>query len=407
MIYMEKKRIYFDYQATAPMDRRVLDEMMPTMTNEFGNAGSKSHIFGWEAEKYVDKARQQIAEVIGADDKDIIFTSGATESNNLAIKGVMRFNRNKIKNHIVTVKTEHKCVIETCKYLQAKDNFEVAFLDVEPNGIINLNKLKEAITDKTIMVSIMGVNNEIGVIQPLKEIGEICREKNVYFHTDCAQAFGKIPLNVDEMNIDLMSISGHKIYGPKGIGALYVRRKPRVRIEAQMHGGGQERGLRSGTLAVPFIVGIGKAAEIAKEEMWIDKERISKLSDKMIDSILKIDKTYLNGDRLNRWPGCLNFSFAGIEGESLMMAINNVALSSGSACSSSDLEPSYVIEAIGTSPEMAHSSIRVGIGRFTTEEEVDYFIKRIHEEVPRLREMSPLWEMMENNVDLSKIKWRD
>ena len=407
MIYMEKKRIYFDYQATAPMDRRVLDEMMPTMTNEFGNAGSKSHIFGWEAEKYVDKARQQIADVIGAEDKDIIFTSGATESNNLAIKGVMRFNRNKIKNHIVTVKTEHKCVIETCKYLQAKDNFEVAFLDVEPNGIINLNKLKEAITDKTIMVSIMGVNNEIGVIQPLKEIGEICREKNVYFHTDCAQAFGKIPLNVDEMNIDLMSISGHKIYGPKGIGALYVRRKPRVRIEAQMHGGGQERGLRSGTLAVPLIVGIGKAAEIAKEEMWIDKERISKLSDKMIDSILKIDKTYLNGDRLNRWPGCLNFSFAGIEGESLMMAINNVALSSGSACSSSDLEPSYVIEAIGTSPEMAHSSIRVGIGRFTTEEEVDYFIKRIHEEVPRLREMSPLWEMMENNVDLSKIKWRD
>ena len=407
MIYMEKKRIYFDYQATAPMDKRVLDEMMPTMTNEFGNAGSKSHIFGWEAEKYVDKARQQIADVIGADDKDIIFTSGATESNNLAIKGVMRFNRNKIKNHIVTVKTEHKCVIETCKYLQTKDNFEVTFLDVEPNGIINLNKLKEAITDKTIMVSIMGVNNEIGVIQPLKEIGEICREKNVYFHTDCAQAFGKIPLNVDEMNIDLMSISGHKIYGPKGIGALYVRRKPRVRIEAQMHGGGQERGLRSGTLAVPLIVGIGKAAEIAKEEMWIDKERISKLSDKMIDSILKIDKTYLNGDRLNRWPGCLNFSFAGIEGESLMMAINNVALSSGSACSSSDLEPSYVIEAIGTSPEMAHSSIRVGIGRFTTEEEVDYFIKRIHEEVPRLREMSPLWEMMENNVDLSKIKWRD
>ena len=407
MIYMEKKRIYFDYQATAPMDKRVLDEMMPTMTNEFGNAGSKSHVFGWEAEKYVDKARRQVADVIGADDKDIIFTSGATESNNLAIKGVMRFNRNKIKNHIVTVKTEHKCVIETCKYLQTKDNFEVTFLDVEPNGIINLNKLKEAITDKTIMVSIMGVNNEIGVIQPLKEIGEICREKNVYFHTDCAQAFGKIPLNVDEMNIDLMSISGHKIYGPKGIGALYVRRKPRVRIEAQMHGGGQERGLRSGTLAVPLIVGIGKAAEIAKEEMWIDKERISKLSDKMIDSILKIDKTYLNGDRFNRWPGCLNFSFAGIEGESLMMAINNVALSSGSACSSSDLEPSYVIEAIGTSPEMAHSSIRVGIGRFTTEEEVDYFIKRIHEEVPRLREMSPLWEMMENNVNLSKIKWRD
>ena len=404
---MDKKRIYFDYQATSPMDRRVLDEMMTTMTSEFGNAGSKSHIFGWEAEKYVENARQKIADLIGAESKDIIFTSGATESNNLAIKGVMRFNRNKIKDHILTVKTEHKCVIETCKYLQIKDNFNVTFLDVENNGIIDLNKLRESITEKTIMVSVMGVNNEIGVIQPLKQIGEICREKKVYFHTDCAQAFGKIPLDVDEMNIDLMSISGHKIYGPKGIGALYVRRKPRVKMEAQIHGGGQERGLRSGTLAVPLIVGIGKAAELAKNEMQFDRKRITKLANKMINSLLRLDKVYLNGDRNNRWPGCLNFSFAGIEGESLMMAINNVALSSGSACSSSDLEPSYVIEAIGTKPEMAHSSIRVGIGRFTTEEEVDYFIKRVNEEVPRLRNMSPLWEMMENNVDLSKIKWRD
>ncbi len=404
---MDKKRIYFDYQATSPMDRRVLDEMMTTMTSEFGNAGSKSHIFGWEAEKYVENARQKIADLIGAESKDIIFTSGATESNNLAIKGVMRFNRNKIKDHIVTVKTEHKCVIETCKYLQIKDNFNVTFLDVENNGIIDLNKLRESITEKTIMVSVMGVNNEIGVIQPLKQIGEICREKKVYFHTDCAQAFGKIPLDVDEMNIDLMSISGHKIYGPKGIGALYVRRKPRVKMEAQIHGGGQERGLRSGTLAVPLIVGIGKAAELAKNEMQFDRKRITKLANKMINSLLRLDKVYLNGDRNNRWPGCLNFSFAGIEGESLMMAINNVALSSGSACSSSDLEPSYVIEAIGTKQEMAHSSIRVGIGRFTTEEEVDYFIKRVNEEVPRLRNMSPLWEMMENNVDLSKIKWRD
>lgn len=404
---MDKKRIYFDYQATSPMDRRVLDEMMTTMTSEFGNAGSKSHIFGWEAEKYVENARQKIADLIGAESKDIIFTSGATESNNLAIKGVMRFNRNKIKDHILTVKTEHKCVIETCKYLQIKDNFNVTFLDVENNGIIDLNKLRESITEKTIMVSVMGVNNEIGVIQPLKQIGEICREKKVYFHTDCAQAFGKIPLDVDEMNIDLMSISGHKIYGPKGIGALYVRRKPRVKMEAQIHGGGQERGLRSGTLAVPLIVGIGKAAELAKNEMQFDRKRITKLANKMINSLLRLDKVYLNGDRNNRWLGCLNFSFAGIEGESLMMAINNVALSSGSACSSSDLEPSYVIEAIGTKPEMAHSSIRVGIGRFTTEEEVDYFIKRVNEEVPRLRNMSPLWEMMENNVDLSKIKWRD
>lgn len=404
---MDKKRIYFDYQATSPMDKRVLDEMMVTMTNEFGNANSKSHMFGWEAEKYVDKSRQQIADLIGAEAKDIIFTSGATESNNLALKGVMRFNRNKVKDHIVTLKTEHKCVIETCKYLQIKENFNVTFLDVDSNGIVDLNKLRNSITEKTIMVSVMGVNNEIGVIQPLKEIGKICREKKVYFHTDCAQAFGKIPLNVDEMNIDLMSISGHKIYGPKGIGALYVRRKPRVKIEAQIHGGGQERGLRSGTLAVPLIVGFGKAAELAKNEMQSDKEKITKLSNKMIDSLLKLDKVYLNGDRYNRWPGCLNFSFAGIEGESLMMAINNVAMSSGSACSSSDLEPSYVIEAIGTKPEMAHSSIRIGIGRFTTEEEVDYFIKRIYEEVPRLRAMSPLWEMMENNVDLSKIKWRD
>lgn len=403
---MDKKRIYFDYQATSPMDKRVLDEMMVTMTNEFGNANSKSHVFGWEAEKYVEKARQQIADLIGAEAKDIIFTSGATESNNLALKGVMRFNRNKVKDHIVTLKTEHKCVIETCKYLQIKENFNVTFLDAESNGIVDLNKLRDSITEKTIMVSVMGVNNEIGVIQPLKEIGEICREKKVYFHTDCAQAFGKIPLNVDEMDIDLMSISGHKIYGPKGIGALYVRRKPRVKIEAQIHGGGQERGLRSGTLAVPLIVGFGKAAELAKNEMQSDRERITKLANKMIDSLLKLDKVYLNGDRNRRWPGCLNFSFAGIEGESLMMAINNVALSSGSACSSSDLEPSYVIEAIGTKPEMAHSSIRVGIGRFTTEEEVDYFIKRIYEEVPRLRAMSPLWEMMENNVDLSKIKWK-
>lgn len=400
-------RIYFDYQSTTPLDRRVLDEMMLTMTEEFGNAASKSHSFGWEAEKYVENARTKIANVIVADAKDIIFTSGATESNNLAIKGTARFNRNEKKNHIITVKTEHKCVLESCKYLQLKEGFDITYLNVDKDGLINLNELKNAITDKTILVSIMGVNNEIGVIQPLKEIGKICREKGIYFHTDCAQAFGKIPLNVNEMNIDLMSISGHKIYGPKGIGALYVRRKPRVKIEAIINGGGQERGLRSGTLAVPLIVGFGKAAELAQQEMQQDKEKIDKLADRMIAEFLKLDKVYLNGSLEHRWKGCLNFSFAGVEGESLMMSINNVAVSSGSACTSVTLDPSYVIRAIGTQQELAHSSLRIGLGRFTTEEEVDYFIKRVKEELPRLREMSPLWEMMEQGVDFSKIKWKN
>lgn len=400
-------KVYFDYQATTPMDKRVLEAMMPTLTTEFGNAGSKSHMFGWEAEKIVEKSREQVATVIGADTKDIIFTSGATESNNLAIKGVARFNKTDKKNHIITVETEHKCVLESCRYLGLKEGFRVTFLGVKENGLIDLDELKNAITDETIIVSVMGVNNEIGVIQDLKTIGQICREKGVYFHTDCAQAFGKIPLNVDEMNIDLMSISGHKIYGPKGIGALYVRRKPRVKIEPIIHGGGQERGLRSGTLAVPLIVGLGKASELMISDGSKDKEKINRLANKMIDEFLQMKKVYLNGDREKRWLGCLNFSFAGIEGESLMMAVNDVAVSSGSACTSATLDPSYVIKAIGTEDELAHSSLRIGLGRFTTEEEVDYFIKRIKEEVPRLREMSPLWEMMENNVDLSKIKWKD
>ena len=400
-------RIYFDYQATTPMDKRVLDAMMPTLTTEFGNAGSKSHSFGWDAENLVEKARQQVADVIKADSKDIIFTSGATESNNLAIKGVARFNKTEIKNHIITTKIEHKCVLESCKYLELKEGFKITYLDVNNKGLINIEDLKKAITENTILVSIMGVNNEIGVIQDLKEIGKICREKGVYFHTDCAQAFGKILLDVEDMNIDLMSISGHKIYGPKGIGALYVRRKPRVRIEPIIHGGGQERGLRSGTLAVPLIVGLGKASELMIEDHDKDTKKIEKLANKMIDEFLKIKKVELNGDREKRWLGCLNFSFAGIEGESLMMAINDVAVSSGSACTSATLDPSYVIKAIGTKDELAHSSIRIGLGRFTTEEEVDYFIKRVKTEVERLRNMSPLWEMMENNVDLSKIKWKD
>lgn len=400
------KNIYFDYQATTPMDKRVLDKMMLTMTEEFGNAHSKNHAFGWKAEEFVEEARKYIAEVINAQSMDIIFTSGATESNNLAIKGVARFNKGE-KNHIITVKTEHKCVLESCRYLEKKEGFNITYLNVGTDGLINLKELKNAITDKTILVSVMGVNNEIGVIQDLKSIGKICREKGVYFHTDCAQAFGKIPLDVEEMNIDLMSISGHKIYGPKGIGALYIRRKPRVKIEAIINGGGQERGLRSGTLAVPLIVGFGEASRIAKLEMENDGKRIKILADKIINSFTKMKKVYLNGSLKNRWYGCLNFSFTGIEGESLMMATKDIAVSSGSACTSADLEPSYVIKAIGTKDEFAHSSIRIGLGRFTTEEEVNYLIKRYSEEVPRLRDMSPLWEMMENNVDLSKIKWKD
>ena len=400
-------RLYLDYQATTPLDKRVLDEMMLTMTTEFGNAHSKSHSFGWEAERLVEKAREQVANVIGADAKDIIFTSGATESNNLAIKGVARFNKSDKKNHIITVQTEHKCVLESCRYLELKEGFKITYLSVGSDGLINLEELKNAITDNTILVSVMGVNNEIGVIQDLKSIGKICRERGVYFHTDCAQAFGKIPLNVDEMNIDLMSISGHKIYGPKGIGALYVRRKPRVKIEAIINGGGQERGLRSGTLAVPLIVGLGKASQLMQEDGEKDKQKIDKFANQIINEFSKIKKVDLNGSLEHRWMGCLNFSFAGVEGESLMMAINDIAVSSGSACTSATLDPSYVIKAIGTKDELAHSSIRVGLGRFTTQEEVDYFIKRVKEELPKLRDMSPLWEMMENNVDLSKIKWKD
>jgi cysteine desulfurase len=401
---MEKDRIYFDYQATTPMDKRVLDAMMPTMTTEFGNAGSKTHAFGWEAEKFVEKARQQVADLIGADDKDIIFTSGATESNNLAIKGVARFNKDE-KNHIITTKIEHKCVLETCKYLNLKENFDVTFLNVDSDGLINLEELKNSITDKTVLVSVMAVNNEIGTIQDLKSIGKICREKGVYFHTDCAQAFGKIPLNVDEMNIDLMSISGHKIYGPKGIGALYVRRNPRVKIEPLIHGGGQERGLRSGTSPVFLTVGLGAAAEIAKNEMTTEAKQIKVFADRIIGELMALKKVYLNGSVKQRWFGCLNFTFSGIEGESIIMGLKNIALSSGSACTSATLEPSYVIKAIGVGDELAHSSIRIGLGRFTTEDEVEYLINKMKNIVEHLRNMSPLWEMMENGVDLSTVKW--
>lgn len=396
--------IYLDYQATTPMDPRVLEKMLPYFTEKFGNPHSRSHAFGWETEAAVDLAREQVANLIGATEKEIIFTSGATESNNIAIKGAAHFYKDK-KNHIITVQTEHKCVLDSCRHLE-QEGFEVTYLPVEKNGLINLETLKAAITDKTSLVSVMGVNNEIGVIQPLADIGKICRERGVLFHTDAAQAFGKIPLNVEEMNIDLMSISGHKIYGPKGIGALYVRRRPRVRLEPLFSGGGQERGFRSGTLPTPLVVGLGEAARIAKEEMAKDEAHVRKLYNKFLAATLDgMKDIYLNGDREKRWPGNINLSFAYVEGESMIMAIKDLAVSSGSACTSASLEPSYVLRALGVGEDLAHTSIRFGIGRFTTEEEVDYAIQLVKNSIDKLREMSPLWEMAQEGIDISKIEW--
>ncbi|HLD76688.1 MAG TPA: IscS subfamily cysteine desulfurase [Rickettsiales bacterium] len=399
-----KLPIYLDYQATTPIDPRVVDKMIHVMKEDFGNPHSRSHSYGWKAEELVEIARGQVADLIGANPKEIFFTSGATESNNIAIKGVARFNFPR-KNHIITIATEHKCVINSVRDLE-QEGFEASFLAVEKNGLIDLQKLEAAINEKTAIVSVMTVNNEIGVIQPLKEIGEICRKKAVFFHTDAAQAFGKIPLNVDEMNIDLMSISGHKIYGPKGIGAIYIRRKPRVRIKPLFSGGGQERGIRSGTLATPLVVGLGTAAQLAKEEMTANYTHIKKLSDKFYDAIMKIPNVYLNGDRKQRFPGNLNFSFAGIEGESMIMAIKDLAVSSGSACTSSSLEPSYVLHALGVSEDLAHTSIRFGIGKFTTEEEIDYAIEVIKSKVQKLRDLSPLWEMIQEGIDINSIQWK-
>lgn len=396
--------IYLDYQATTPMDPRVLEKMLPFFTEKFGNPHSRSHAFGWEAEAATDIAREQVAALIGATEKEIIFTSGATESNNIAIKGVAHFYKDK-KNHIITPVTEHKCVLDSCRHLE-QEGFEVTYLPVQKNGLIDLNELKAAIKENTLMVSIMAVNNEIGVIQPLAEIGKICREKGVFFHTDAAQAFGKIPLDVEAMNIDLMSISGHKIYGPKGIGALYVRRRPRVRLEALFSGGGQERGFRSGTLSPALVAGLGEAARIAKEEMGKDAEHVRKLFDKFMTELHDgIKDVYLNGDREQRWPGNVNLSFAYVEGESMIMAIKDLAVSSGSACTSASLEPSYVLRSLGVNEELAHTSIRFGFGRFTTEAEVDYAIQLIKNCIDKLREMSPLWEMVQEGVDLSKIEW--
>ena len=396
--------IYLDYQATTPMDPRVLEAMMPYFTYKFGNPHSRSHSYGWEAEEGVEKARGQLAKLIGADEKEVIFTSGATESNNLAIRGIAEFYKDR-KNHIVTTVTEHKCVLDTCRHLE-QQGFEVTYLPVQKNGLIDLDALRAAVTDKTVVVSIMAVNNEIGVIQPLAEIGKICREKKAFFHTDAAQAAGKIPLDVEAMNIDLMSISGHKIYGPKGIGALYVRRKPRVRLVPLIVGGGQERGFRSGTLPTPLCVGLGEAAEIAMKEMDAESKRLAKLQARMLKGLNdKLTDIHVNGDLDHRIPGNLNIGFAYVEGESLMMGIKGLSVSSGSACTSASLEPSYVLRALGVEEDMAHTSLRIGLGRFTTEQEVDTAVDELVRHVNKLRAMSPLWEMAQEGVDIKSIEW--
>ncbi len=399
-----KMPIFLDYQSTTPVDPRVLSAMLPYFTEKFGNPHSRSHAYGWEAEEATEIARGQVAHLINADAKEIIFTSGATEANNIALKAVGKFYKDK-KNHIITVVTEHKCVLDSARHMEM-DGFEVTYLPVEKNGLINLDTLKAAIKPTTLMVSIMAVNNELGVIQPLAEIGKITREHGVFFHTDAAQAFGKIPMDVEAMNIDLMSISGHKIYAPKGIGALFVRRRPRIRLESLFSGGGQERGMRSGTLPTPLVVALGEAAKIAGAEMQADTARIRYLSQKFLKAVMDdVPDVYLNGDREQRIPGCINLSFAYIEGESMIMAIKNLAVSSGSACTSASLEPSYVLRAIGVGEELAHTSIRFGIGRFTTEAEIDEAIKIVSGSIEKLRAMSPLWEMVQEGVDISQIEW--
>jgi cysteine desulfurase len=397
--------IYLDNHATTPVDPRVLDSMLPYFKEHFGNAASRNHSFGWEAEEAVEKARKQIAGLIGANAKEIIFTSGATESINLAIKGVAEMYAER-GNHIITAATEHKATLDTCKRLE-KHGYRVTFLPVMSDGLIDLQMLREAITDKTILVSVMYANNEIGVIQPIAEIGKICKEKGVLFHSDGVQAVGKIPVHVIADNIDLLSISGHKIYGPKGVGALYVRRRnPRVQLTAQIDGGGHERGMRSGTLNVPGIVGLGRACELCQAEMAEEAKRLGYLRDKLKDKLMAaLDETYINGSMEHRLPNNLNISFAYVEGESLLMGINDVAVSSGSACTSATLEPSYVLKALGAGDDLAHSSIRFGLGRFNTEEEVDYTAEKVISVVKKLRELSPLYEMVKEGIDLSKVQW--
>jgi len=400
-----KLPIYMDYHATTPLDPRVLEAMMPYLTNKFGNSASRNHAFGWEAEEAVEKARKQIATLIGANAKEIVFTSGATESNNLAIKGVAEMYAER-GNHIITAATEHKATLDTCKRLE-KHGYRITYLPVLASGLVDLDMLRESITDKTILISIMYANNEIGVIQPVREIGKLAKEKGVLFHTDAVQAVGKVPVNVIDDNIDLMSISGHKLYGPKGVGVLYVRRKsPRVQLTALIDGGGHERGMRSGTLNVPGIVGLGEACELCRREMAAESVRLRDLRDKLRSKLESaLDEVYINGTMDSRLPHNLNISFAFVEGESLLMGINDVAVSSGSACTSATLEPSYVLKALGAGDDIAHSSIRFGLGRFSTEEEVDYVAQKVISVVQHLRELSPLYEMFKEGVDLSKVQW--
>ncbi len=400
---MLKFPIYLDYSATTPVDPRVAEKMIPWLTEQFGNPASRSHAFGWDAEKAVEEARGQVAALVNADPKEIIWTSGATESNNLAIKGAAHFYKGKGK-HVITLKTEHKAVLDTVRELE-REGFEATYLDVQENGLVDLDVFKAALRPDTIVVSVMFVNNEIGVVQPIAELGEICREKGIVFHVDAAQATGKVEVDLDRLKVDLMSFSAHKTYGPKGVGALYVRRKPRVRLEAQMHGGGHERGLRSGTLAPHQIVGMGEAFRIAREEMASENERVRALRDKLLAGLTDIEATYVNGDLEHRVPHNLNISFAYVEGESLIMAIKDIAVSSGSACTSASLEPSYVLRALGRNDELAHSSIRFTIGRFTTEEEIDYTIDLLHKKIGKLRELSPLWEMVNEGIDLDTVQW--
>jgi cysteine desulfurase len=400
-----KLPIYLDYSATTPIDERVAAKMADYLTIEgqFGNPASRSHEFGWKAEKAVDMARQQVADLIHADPREIVWTSGATEADNLAIKGAAHFYRKK-GNHIVTIKTEHKAVLDTCRQLE-REGFEVTYLDPENNGLIDIEKLKAATTDDTILISVMHVNNEIGVIQDIAAIGEFARDKKIIFHVDAAQSAGKVEIDMESLKVDLMSFSAHKVYGPKGIGALYVRRKPRVRLEAQMHGGGHERGLRSGTLATHQIVGMGEAFRIAGEEMASENDRIRMLRDRLYDGLKDAEEVYVNGDYDHRIAGNINISFNFVEGESLIMALSELAVSSGSACTSASLEPSYVLRALGRNDELAHSSIRFGIGRYTTVEEIDYTIEVVKKAVDKLRDLSPLWDMYKDGIDLNSVEW--
>ena len=400
---MTTRPIYLDYSATTPVDPRVVDAMVPWLYENFGNPASRSHAFGWESEEAVERAREQVAKLVNADPREIVWTSGATESNNLAIKGAANFYAERGK-HIITVKTEHKAVLDTCRELE-RQGFEVTYLNVKDNGLIDLDVFKAALRPDTVLVSVMMVNNEIGVIQDVETLGEICREKGIIFHVDAAQATGKVEIDLQKLKVDLMSFSAHKTYGPKGIGALYVRRKPRIRIEAQMHGGGHERGFRSGTLATHHIVGMGEAFRLAREEMGTENERIRMLRDRLWNGLSEIEEVYLNGDMDQRVPHNLNVSFNYVEGESLIMAIKELAVSSGSACTSASLEPSYVLRALGRNDELAHSSIRFTLGRFTTEKEVDFAVELIKSRVGKLRDMSPLWEMAKEGIDLNTVQW--